>query len=173
AMAGPWHALGWQLGAVLLVTLLGAAAFGANVARSVAYGGAAALVPSAVMALAMRGALMRAAQGHAAMSLMTLLAFEMLKVALAVALLFAAPVWLGSVVWPALLVGLVVGLKAHLMAMAFGPSGPRNPRPSQYPDKCLGCRLGVIPDVLQFAFFQHPDPPFPWHLSKAPALALT
>ena len=135
AMAGPWHALGWQLGAVLLVTLLGAAAFGANVARSVAYGGAAALVPSAVMALAMRGALMRAAQGHATMSLMTLLAFEMLKVALAVALLFAAPVWLGSVVWPALLVGLVVGLKAHLMVMAFGPSGPRNPGPSQYPDK--------------------------------------
>ena len=135
ALAGPWHALGWQLGAVLVVTLLGAAALGADVARSMAYGGAAALVPSAVMALAMRGALMRAAQGHAAMSLITLLAFEMLKVALAVALLFAAPVWLGSVVWPALLVGLVVGLKAHLMAMAFGPSGPRGSKPSQYPDK--------------------------------------
>jgi ATP synthase protein I len=92
-------------------------------------------VPSAVMALAMRGALMRAAQGHAAMSLMTLLAYEMLKVALAVALLAMAPTWLSPVIWPALLVGLVVTLKGHLLALAWRPVGRVRPGVAQYPDK--------------------------------------
>ena len=134
-LPSPWRAVRWQLAAAVVAVAVASVGFDASVARSVAYGAGAAVVPSAVMALAMRGALMRAAQGHAAMSLMTLLAYEMLKVALAVALLAMAPTWLSPVIWPALLVGLVVTLKAHLLALAWRPVGRLRPGVAQYPDK--------------------------------------
>ncbi len=118
-LPSPWRAVRWQLAAGVVVVGLAGAWFDASVARSVAYGAGAAVVPSAVMALAMRGALMRAAQGHAAMSLMTLLAYEFLKVMLAVAILAMAPLWLESAHWLGVLVGLALTLKAPIAVIFF------------------------------------------------------
>ena len=47
--------------------------------------------------------------------------WEMVKIALSVALLVAAPRLVAALSWPALLVGLVLTMKVYWVALAFAP----------------------------------------------------
>jgi len=50
--------------------------------------------------------------------------WEMVKVALTLAMLFGAPLFVKNLSWPALLVGLVLTMKVHWLALAFNPKRP-------------------------------------------------
>ena len=53
------------------------------------------------------------------------LMWEMVKIALTVAMLVAAPRLVRELSWPALLVGLVVAMKVYWVALAFKPRARR------------------------------------------------
>ena len=82
----------------------------AAVAKSVLYGVAAVLVPAGMFARA----LMRQQRSakHALQALSSLMLWEGVKIVLTIALLLAAPRVVKELIWPALLVGFVVTVKA-------------------------------------------------------------
>jgi ATP synthase protein I len=85
---------------------------------SVAYGALAAALPNALLA---RG-LTKAGASHSVLSaVVALLVWEMVKVALTIAILFGAPLLIKDLSWLALLGGLVVTMKIHWLAMAIKP----------------------------------------------------
>jgi ATP synthase protein I len=47
--------------------------------------------------------------------------WEMVKIALSIAMLVIAPRWVSDLSWPALLVGLVLTMKVYWIALAFAP----------------------------------------------------
>ena len=51
--------------------------------------------------------------------------WEMVKIALTVAMLVAAPRLVSGLIWPALLVGLVLTMKVYWLALAYSPKGKR------------------------------------------------
>lgn len=110
-----WRVLVWQ--AVLAVVLTALAALLTSdsvVVKSVLYGAAAVLLPSALMAWGVTSsALARQTSGVAQASLLNFFVWEGIKLVLVIALLALAPAVLGAVNWLALVVGLVVVLKVY------------------------------------------------------------
>ena len=49
--------------------------------------------------------------------------WELVKIALTVAILVAAPRWVEALSWPALLAGLVLTFKVYWLALAYSPRG--------------------------------------------------
>lgn len=113
-----WRVLVWQCAAMVLAGLVAWWLAGAaSAAWSAAYGGAAVVVPSAVMAWGvtfgrLTGLLSLFAQG----SLAAVVFWEGVKVLLSVAMLALAPLLVAHLNWLALVAGLVLVLKVYWLA---------------------------------------------------------
>jgi ATP synthase protein I len=111
----PWRVLGLQGAVGLLVALL---AWGVSkqavVAWSAGYGALAALVPSALF---VRGLARQKTAPHPGAALIGFFVWEMVKIALTVAMLFAAPRLIVQLNWLALLAGFVVTMKVSWLAV--------------------------------------------------------
>ena len=94
------------------------AEFSSDCGRSVAYGALATVLPNALLA---RGMTRKLSSVNASMAVAGLLVWEMVKVALTLAMLFGAPWIVKNLSWPALLVGLVLTMKVHWLALAIKP----------------------------------------------------
>ena len=84
---------------------------------SAAYGAFCVVLPAAVFARAMSR--MRAAAGSAMLGFFV---WEIAKIALTLAMLWTAPRWLGSVHWLALVVAMVITMKAYWVALLTRPN---------------------------------------------------
>ena len=118
----PWRVLGAQAVVGLVVALAAWLVTGKqNVAWSAAYGALAVVLPAAVFARGLTGRFSSLNAGTAALGF---LVWEMVKVALTLAMLFGAPWVVKNLSWPALLVGLVLTMKVHWLALALNPKRP-------------------------------------------------
>jgi len=115
----PWWVVAGQAGVGLVAALLGWALTGKqNVGWSVAYGALAVVIPAAVFARGLTG---RFASLNAGTAAVGFLLWEMVKVALTLAMLVAAPRLVAGLSWLALLIGLVLAMKVYWVALAFAP----------------------------------------------------
>ncbi|HYD75126.1 ATP synthase subunit I [Ramlibacter sp.] len=121
----PWWVIGGQAVVGLVAALAAWAITGKqDVAWSVGYGALAVVVPAAVFARGLTGRIASLNAGTAAFGFML---WEMVKIALTVAMLVAAPRLVRELSWPALLVGLVLAMKVYWVALAYAPRG-RTPK---------------------------------------------
>jgi ATP synthase protein I len=121
----PWRVVAVQAVLGLVVALLAALLTGETVnGWSALYGAATVVVPAALMARGMTSKLSSMSPGASAMSFMV---WEVVKIAVAVAMLMLAPTLLENLSWPALLVGLVLCLKVYWVALLWrGPAKKLN-----------------------------------------------
>jgi ATP synthase protein I len=111
----PWRVLGAQVLVGALVSLLAWWVTGLVVgALSAAYGALAVVVPAIVF---LRGLRRQQGAQHAGAALGGFFVWEMVKVVLTVAMLFAAPGLIAELNWLALLAGFVVTMKVYWVAM--------------------------------------------------------
>ena len=83
---------------------------------SALYGALAVIVPAALFA---RGLTSRVASVNAGAAVFGFFLWEMVKIGLTVAMLFAAPRLVNDLSWPAMLAGLVVTMKVYWVALGF------------------------------------------------------
>jgi len=115
----PWWVVAAQLVMGLVVALAAWALTGRqNVGWSAGYGALAVVIPAAIFARGLTGRLSSLNAGAAAVGFMV---WEMVKIALTVAMLVAAPRLVEALSWPALLVGLVLTMKVYWLALAYAP----------------------------------------------------
>lgn len=115
----PWWVVAGQAGVGLVAALLAWALTGKqSVGWSVGYGALAVVIPAAVFA---RGLVGRFASLNAGTAAVGFLLWEMVKIALTLAMLAMAPRLVAGLSWPALLVGLVLAMKVYWVALAFAP----------------------------------------------------
>ena len=116
----PWRVVIWQAGVGLLVALLtwGVTQNGAAGA-SAAYGAMAVVLPAAMFA---RGLSRQRRAAHAGSALTGFFVWEMVKIALTVAMLIVAPRLISNLNWLALLAGFVVTMKVYWVAMWLRPA---------------------------------------------------
>jgi len=115
----PWWVVAGQAGVGLVAALLGGLLTGKqSVGWSVAYGAFAVVFPAAVFARGLTGRFSSLNAGTAAFGF---LLWEMVKIALTIAMLVVAPRWVAGLSWPALLVGLILAMKVYWVALAFAP----------------------------------------------------
>lgn len=111
----PWRVVVWQVFVGLLVALLAWGLTGVQVVGwSAAYGALAVVLPAVVFA---RGLARQQRVPNAGSALGGFFVWEMVKVALTVAMLFAAPRVILELNWLALLAGFVVTMKVYWVAM--------------------------------------------------------
>jgi ATP synthase protein I len=110
-----WRVVGWQVLVGLAVALLAWAFTGSRVAGwSAAYGALAVVLPAVIF---VRGMARQARAPNAGSALGGFFVWEGVKVALTIAMLFAAPRFVLSLNWLALLAGFVVTMKVYWVAM--------------------------------------------------------
>lgn len=115
----PWQVLGWQAVLGLAVSLLAWLLTGkTNVGVSVLYGAVAVVLPGAVFA---RGLGSRLTRANANTAVFGFFLWEMVKIGLTVAMLFAAAKLVPNLSWPGLLVGLVLTMKVYWVALWVRP----------------------------------------------------
>ena len=115
----PWRVIAIQVVAGLLVALVAWGLTGRqNLGWSAGYGALAVVVPSAVFARGLTGRFSSLNPGTAVFGFFL---WEMVKMALTVAMLIAAPRLITALSWPAMLVGLVVTMKAAWVAVMLAP----------------------------------------------------
>ena len=115
----PWLVVAGQVVVGLVVALAAWAVSGRqNVGWSAGYGALAVVIPAAIFARGLTGRFASLNAGTAAVGFML---WEMVKIALTVAMLVAAPRLVPALSWPALLVGLVVTMKVYWLALAYAP----------------------------------------------------
>ena len=120
----PWWVVAGQAGVGLVAALVAWALTGKqSVGWSVAYGALAVVVPAAVFARGLAGRITLLNAGTAAVGF---LLWEMVKIALTIAMLMAAPGLVAGLSWPALLIGLVLAMKVYWVALAFAPRPKTN-----------------------------------------------
>jgi ATP synthase protein I len=115
----PWRVIAGQVVAGILVAL---AAWGLtgrqNLGWSAGYGALSVVVPAAVFARGLTG---RLSSLNPATAMVGFFVWEMVKMALTLAMLLAAPRLITALSWPAMLVGLAVAMQAYWMALMFAP----------------------------------------------------
>ena len=122
----PWWMVAGQIVTGLVVALAAWAVTGRPESGwSAGYGALAVVVPAAIFARGLTGRFASLNAGTAAVGFMV---WEMVKIALTVAMLVAAPRLVPELSWPALLVGLVVVLKVYWVALAYVPAAARKRR---------------------------------------------
>jgi ATP synthase protein I len=115
----PWWVVAGQAGVGLVAALAAWALTGKqNVGWSVAYGALAVVVPAAVFARGLTGTISSLNAGTAAVGF---LLWEMVKIALTLAMMALATRLVAGLSWPALLIGLVLAMKVYWVALAFAP----------------------------------------------------
>ncbi len=115
----PWKiVLGQGVVGILVALIAGLVTASQSVAWSAAYGALAVVLPAAVFARGLTGRFASLNAGSAAVSF---LLWEMVKLAMTVAMLIAAPKLVVALSWPALLVGLVLTMKIYWVALVFAP----------------------------------------------------
>jgi ATP synthase protein I len=112
----PWRVIGGQVVVGILAAL---AAWGLTgkpqTGWSTGYGALAVIIPAVVFA---RGLTSRVVSVNPGAAVFGFFLWEMVKIALTVAMLFAAPRLVANLSWPAMLVGLVVTMKVYWVALA-------------------------------------------------------
>jgi ATP synthase protein I len=112
-----WRVVGAQVVLGLLVATLVWFVSGRMAAvYSAVYGALAVIVPAALFA---RGLTNRVASANVGTAVFGFFLWEMVKIGLTVAMLFAAPRLVNDLSWPAMLVGLVVTMKVYWVALGF------------------------------------------------------
>ena len=96
--------------------------FNASWALSISYGGLTIALPAGIFAWAMRG---KTQQVHAAGVLFRFFLWESVKVLFSVVMLAIAPFIIPNLSWLALLAGLIVTIKAYLIAAFLRSKGKR------------------------------------------------
>ena len=115
----PWRVIAGQIIAGFLVALVTWGLTGKqNLGWSAGYGALSVVVPAAVFARGLTG---RLASLNASTAVLAFFVWEMVKMALTVAMLIAAPRLITALSWPAMLVGLVVAMQAYWVAVVFAP----------------------------------------------------
>lgn len=93
-----------------------------NVGWSAGYGALAVVIPAALFARGLaRTWSLENPQARAMGAAFGFFIWEMVKIALTVAMLFAAPRLVANLSWPAMLVGLVVTMKVYWVALVLRP----------------------------------------------------
>jgi len=120
----PWRVVTGQVVVGLLVALAAWLLTGKqNVGWSAGYGALAVAIPAALFARGLTG---RFASLNPAAAVMGFFVWEMVKIALTVAMLFAAPRLVTNLSWPAMLVGLVVTMQVYWAALIMAPGKTKN-----------------------------------------------
>lgn len=115
----PWRVVGLQVVVGFLVALATWGLTGkSGAAWSAAYGALAVVIPAALF---VRGLSRQQRAAHAGSALVGFFVWEMVKIALTVAMLFAAPRLIWQLNWLALLAGFVVTMKVYWVAMWLHP----------------------------------------------------
>ena len=115
----PWRVLAVQAVVGLVIALLAWIAVGkASAGFSAAYGALAVIIPAAIFA---RGLTSRLSSINAGAAMLSFFLWEAVKIGLTVAMLFAAPKVVENLSWPALLVGLVITMKAVWVTLLMRP----------------------------------------------------
>jgi ATP synthase protein I len=112
-----WRVVAFQALVCVVLALLLWWVADLRLAQSVAYGGLAVVIPSALFARGMTSRLTRASLGTAVAGF---LLWELVKIGVTVAMLFMAQVWIKDVSWPAMLAGFVVTMKMHWVVIGLG-----------------------------------------------------
>jgi ATP synthase protein I len=113
----PWRVVAVQGGVGVVAALLAALVMGrVEVGWSALYGAACVVVPGALMARGMTSRLSSMSPGASAVSFML---WEMVKIAVSIAMLMLAPRLVQGLSWPALLVGLVLCMKVYWFALLW------------------------------------------------------
>jgi ATP synthase protein I len=112
-----WRVVGAQALVGVLVALVAGYFFGqVSIGYSLLYGAMAVCLPSAVLA---KGLTSRVSTANPGSAVMGFFVWEMAKVGLTVAMLFAAPRIVTDLSWPAMLVGLLVTMKVYWLALGM------------------------------------------------------
>ena len=120
----PWRVVGWQVIVVVISGLL-ALTFTQkwSVVWSVVWGGLSVVIPAAVFA---RGMMSKTTLLNAGTATGGFFLWELVKIALTLAMLYAAPQVMArlgqDLSWPAMLVGLVVTMKVYWLALLCKPT---------------------------------------------------
>lgn len=115
----PWKVVVGQVVVGILVALAAwVITASQNVGWSAAYGALTVVLPAALFARGLTG---RFASLNVASAVFGFFLWEMVKLALTVAMLIAAPKLVVALSWPALLVGLVLTMKVYWLALLFAP----------------------------------------------------
>lgn len=114
-----WWVVAGQAAVGLVAALLGWLLTGKQgVGWSLAYGAFAVVLPAAVFARGLTG---RTSSINAGAAAVGFLLWEMVKIALTIAMLMVAPRLVAGLSWPALLIGMVLAMKVYWVALAFAP----------------------------------------------------
>ena len=114
-----WAVLAGQAGVGILVAVMAWVLTGQpRMGWSAGYGALAVVIPAALFA---RGLSRQKSAAHGNAALVGFFVWEMVKIALTVAMLFAAPKLIEGLNWLALLAGFVVTMKVYWVAMWFRP----------------------------------------------------
>lgn len=118
-LISPWRVISIQVVGGLLAALVAWGLTGRqNLGWSAGYGALAVVIPAAVFARGLTG---RFASLNPGTAVFGFFLWEMVKMALTVAMLIAAPRLISELSWPAMLVGLVVTMKAAWVAVMLAP----------------------------------------------------
>ena len=118
--SAPWWVVGGQIVLGLLLIGLAWLGFDDRIAKSVACGVLAVVVPAALFARGLTSQFARANVGAAVMSFFL---WELVKIVVTLGILFVAHRLVADLSWPAMLVGLVVVIKVYWLALAFRRPG--------------------------------------------------
>ncbi|SEA66836.1 ATP synthase subunit I [Variovorax sp. YR216] len=122
-LISPWRVIAIQVVAGLLVALATWGLTGRqNLGWSAGYGALAVVLPAAVFARGLTG---RFASLNPGTAVFGFFLWEMVKLALSMAMLIAAPRLVVALSWPAMLIGLVVTMKAAWVAVMLAPKRPK------------------------------------------------
>lgn len=116
----PWWVVTGQIVLGVLVVMVAWLWFDERVAKSVACGVMAVVVPAAVFA---RGLTSQFARVNVGAAVMSFFLWELVKIVVTLGILFAAHRLVAGLSWPAMLVGLVVTIKVYWLALAFRRKG--------------------------------------------------
>ena len=115
----PWQVIAGQAVVGLMVALATWGLTGRqNLGWSAGYGALAVVIPAVVFARGLTG---RFASLNPGTAVFGFFLWEMVKMALSMAMLIAAPRLITALSWPAMLVGLAVAMQAYWVALIFAP----------------------------------------------------
>lgn len=122
-LISPWRVVGWQcLVGVLLCVLTAAVTDWRDLMGSVAYGAAVVVVSNAVLAWGIT----RPAAMNANAVVFNFMVWELMKMGVAVVMMAGAAWVVTGLSWPAMLVAIILGMKANWLALLTQRRAPRD-----------------------------------------------